>query len=382
MTGTPPSAPNEPFGDSSGEEEGQQYTSHASGRQHPETGQFTGAPDPTGGHGRHEMPGLSGYPQFGGLGAAQYGSEPVEPPPPLPAQPGAPVQVPGYAQAGAVPPGYPTQQGMPPQGPPPGGYQGAGGFPPPGNTPPGGYPVAGGTRPGGFAPPGTMPPANTAPGPTGGLPAYDYPREKLNVGAALAYGWDKFRLNPIPWVGMVLIGLVAWLVVTLLVNIVDVQSLSAVLLLFAVASLLVWLLQAAMIRGALYETDGTPPDFPAFFGFVNAGNVLLTALIVFVVCLVASFACLFPAIIVGVLCMFALNFVIDQDQNPLEAIKSSVLLVIHNALQVSLLALAVFVMTFFGVLLCGLGLLVAGPVTAIAITYAYRTLTGRLVVPV
>ena len=39
------------------------------------------------------------------------------------------------------------------------------------------------------------------------------------------------------------------------------------------------LLQAAMVRGALYETDGYPPAFASFFRFVNAGNVLLTALL-------------------------------------------------------------------------------------------------------
>ncbi|MGW4357023.1 hypothetical protein ACWELJ_33570, partial [Nocardia sp. NPDC004582] len=244
----------------------------------------------------------------------------------------------------------------------------------------------GAMAPGNPAPPGGFPPGMTAPpaaGPaTEPVPQQSYgpPRERLDVGAALTYGWDRFRLNPVPWVGMVLIGLIAWLLVILLVRIVDVQSLSAVVLLFAVASLVVWLLQAAMIRGALYETDGTPPDFPAFFGFVNAGNVLITALIVFAVCFLASIACLFPAVIAGVLCMFALHFVIDQDQNPIAAIQSSVRLVIANALQVSLLAVAVLLMTAIGTLFCGLGLLVAGPVTAIATTYAYRTLTGRLVV--
>ncbi len=209
-----------------------------------------------------------------------------------------------------------------------------------------------------------------------------YQHDDFRVGHAIAYGWDRFRLNPIPWLGIGLIGLIAWLVVVLLVNTLEVRSLAAVLMLFAVAALLVWLLQAAMIRGALYETDGTPPDFPGFFGFVNAGNVLITALLVFVACLIASLLCVFPLVIVGVLCMFALHFVIDQDMDPVNAIKSSAQLVVRNALQVVLLALAVMLITFVGALLCGIGLLVAGPVSAIAITYAYRTLTGRLVVTV
>ncbi|MFE3192843.1 hypothetical protein ACFXHA_27800 [Nocardia sp. NPDC059240] len=353
MTGTPPSAPYGPTGDRPGPGGGEQYPPQTGQHQNPEPAPYSGAPEPGPAHGRHQLPGMAGYPQFEGPGSAHYGSEPVEPPPPLPPQSGAPLPPPGYA--GATPPQYQSPGGMPPGNPPP-----------PGGFPPGGMPPAGGPQPGDFPP----------------QQAYAPPRETLDVGAAVTYGWDRFRLNPVPWVGMVLIGLIAWLVVTLLVRMVDVQSLSAVILLFAVVSLVVWLLQAAMIRGALYETDGTPPDFPAFFGFVNAGNVLITALIVFALCFVAAIACFVPAVIVGVLCMFALHFVIDQDQNPLAAIASSVRLVIANALHVSLLALAVLVITTVGALLCGLGLVVAGPVCAIATTYAYRILTGRLVVPV
>ncbi|WP_405493473.1 hypothetical protein [Nocardia sp. NBC_00511] len=357
MTGTPPSAPYDPSGEYPAAGGGQPHPPHTGQHQNPEPAPYSAPPEPGPAHGRHQLPGLAGYPQFDGPGAPQYGSEPVESAPSMPPQSGAPVGPPGYG-------------GQPPQQLPNGPDQ-------PGAMPPGNLPPQGGFPPGAMAPG-----PNQAPAPAPQQQAYAPPRERLDVGGALTYGWDRFRLNPMPWAGMVLIGLIAWLVVTLLVNIVDPQSLSAVIMLFAVASLVVWLLQAAMIRGALYETDGTPPDFPAFFGFVNAGNVLITALIVFVACFIASIACVFPAVIVGVLCMFALHFVIDQDQNPLTAIKSSAQLVIANALHISLLALAVLLITAIGTLLCGLGLLVAGPVSAIATTYAYRTLTGRLVVPV
>ncbi|MFI6866418.1 hypothetical protein [Nocardia sp. NPDC050406] len=411
MTGTPPAQPNE--SDETPARAGAEHPPTRPGQhQNPEPPPHSASQELTPEHGRHEMPGPRGYPQFEGPGAAQYGSEPLEPPPPMPRQApvsgsgmgappsyapppqsGAPQQdygqasqqgygegarpgygeapqqgygqgaAPGYGQAPQSGYGHAPQQGYE-QSAPPGQAPQSGSFPQGGSTPrqSGGLP--------GAAPAGQRPP--------GGAPG---DHDSLDVGHALAYGWDRFRLNPIPWAGIVLVGLIAYLVVTLLINIADVRSLPVVLLVFAIASLMVWLLQAAMIRGALYETDGTPADFPTFFGFVNAGNVLLTALMVFVACLIASIFCVVPAFLVGVLCMFALNFVIDQDQNPIEAIKSSARLVIANPFQVLLLALSIVVITVIGLLLCGLGLLVAGPVSAIAVTYAYRTLTGGLVAP-
>jgi uncharacterized membrane protein len=227
--------------------------------------------------------------------------------------------------------------------------------------------------------PGDTPVGATSPSEYGRT-GYPVPPPEFGVGHALGYGWDRFRANPIPWIAITLAGFVAYLAVTLVINVGHVQSLVPLLLIFLVVCVVVWLLQAAMIRGALYETDGTPPDFQAFFGFVNAGNVLLTALIVLVVAWVAALCLVFPALIVGYLCMFAPHFVIDQDQGPLTAIKSSVQLVVTHWAQTLLLALAVAVLTFLATLLCGIGLVVVGPVTVIAVTYAYRYLTGGLVV--
>lgn len=153
-------------------------------------------------------------------------------------------------------------------------------------------------------------------------------------------------------------------------------------LIFLAVMIGVWLLQAALIRGALYETDGYRPAFGSYFHLSNIGNVLLTALLAFLATSIASAFCLLPGIAVGVCCVFSLHFVIDQDEGPFEAIRSSTMLVLANPGQVVLLVAAVILMTFVGTLLCGFGLLAAGPVSAIAVTYAYRTLTGGTVADV
>jgi hypothetical protein len=396
-------------------------------------------PAPAGGHqqteppviggSRPDLPGSTAYPQVGGPGSAQYGTEPIPaqhaaggaplPPagshaggaalPPVGAAGGAPlpqaggVPIHGQGQPVYGPPGSGPEYGGYPGGqyPPPGGYPtgeygpaGAypqGGYPPgayeeyppgeyPGDYPPGAYPQ--GAYPQGDYPPGTYPQGGypgaypTAPAPGGNQ--YGYPNE-YGVGRALGYGWDRFRANPIPWIAVTLIGFAAYLAVTLVIRVGNVQSLLPLLLIFLVSAVVVWLLQAAMIRGALSETDGTPPDFQTFFGFVNAGNVLLTALLVFVLAMIAALLCVLPALIVGFLCMFSLHFVIDQDLGPFEAIKASVRLVIAHVGPLLVLAIAVAALTFLACLLCGIGLVVVGPLTAIGVTYSYRMLSGGLV---
>ncbi|GAB2695374.1 DUF2189 domain-containing protein [Nocardia thraciensis] len=414
MTDTPRSGPTRrgaASGDTPAEGGDQRPAADSGQHQNPEPAPVPGA-EPPREHGRHEMPGAAGYPRFEGPGAARYGSEAVAAPPAVPSQPapgGAPIPPPqpgrhadasgnqpaaerpagptsgapagtayGAAPGGqsyAAPPetspsqggpayGQPTQP-MPGYGNPSSGSPGQAppeyGQPPPGYGAPPGY---------GEAPPGYGQPQGAAPVP---------PPAGLNVGDALGYGWHKFRDNPIPWIAITLVGFVAYLAVTLVINVGDVNSLLPLLLIFLVVALVVWLLQAAMIRGGLYECDGTPPDFQAYFGFVNAGNVLLTALLVFVAATVGIALFVVPGIIVGFLCMFALHFVIDRDLDPFSAIKASAELVIANLGPVLLLALAVVVMTFFSMLLCGIPLLVTGPLTAIAVTYSYRVLTDGLI---
>ncbi|MFI9632031.1 hypothetical protein ACIHAX_04995 [Nocardia sp. NPDC051929] len=320
MTEIPPSAPKQSGGGAPLPNDDERFAARPGQHESPNPQ----APGPGTGHARHEMAGPAGYPQFEGPGAAHYGNEPLEPPPPV----------------GAGHPSYGPQ----------------------------------GTGPG-WAPSGPAPAQE---------PIYGYQQVstgpgRLDVGRALSYGWARLWANPGPWFGVTAVGLVIYLAFVVVVQLTDPTSMLPLLLIFLAVMAGVWLLQAAMVRGALYETDGTPPPFGAYFRFVNAGNVLLTALLAFTLTFLGAALCLLPGLIAGWLCMFSLHFVVDQDQGPFEALKSSFTLVVANAVQVLLLALAVLVITFLGTLLCGLGLLIAGPVSVIAVTYAYRVLTGGTV---
>ncbi|WP_157116865.1 hypothetical protein [Nocardia vaccinii] len=373
------------------------------------------APGTSGDSAREQSTPQSGYPQDAGARSGRSArpgtpaaTPPVTggppPPPPVfgatsaPTQQPAPPPVQGYGQSQ---PGHgqPTTASQP-------GYS-------PGYDPNAGQGYAPGTTPhSGWSPTTGAVPPGAPQDATPGQPPYGFPAPPplgLSIGRALGYGWERLRANPISWIAITLVGFVAYLAATVVVRVANINSVIPLLLLFLIVAVVVWLLQAAMIRGALYETDGTPPDFQAFFGFVNAGNVLLSALAVFASSLLAMIVVsavfaivsetlatilgVLAAIVVGFLCMFALHFVIDRDQNPIAAIRSSVRLVLSDIGKTLLLAFAVLFLTVAALMVCVIGMVIAGtvgmvigalslllvgPISVMALTYSYRALTDGL----
>ncbi|KJF25226.1 hypothetical protein C7T36_15375 [Rhodococcus sp. AD45-ID] len=292
--------------------------------------------------------------------------------------------------AGSQPGNYPPQGNVPP---PPGNYPPPGGYPPPGNYPPpqGNYPPPQGNYPppGGYPPPpGNVPPQG------GGYfpppPANDYGAgfggPQLSVGAALTYGWERFKNNALIWVGITLIAAVISIGINLLFGGFSTDtttSVSAMSVIGGFVSLLVGILiQAAFVRGALHEVDGNKPAIGSFFQFTNVGAVVLASILVSIATGIGFVLLIIPGIIVAFLTYFTLQFVIDQNQDPVTAIKSSVSVISKNVGPLVLLTLALVGINIVGALLCGLGLLVTGPITLIAGTYAYRVITGRFVAPI
>ncbi|MEU4315364.1 hypothetical protein [Nocardia sp. NPDC024068] len=299
----------------------------------------------------------SGSPPSQGGGPAESGATPQQAAPAV----GLGKSVPGSAPDGrSTAPSDPTQIETEP------------------GQPAGGQPV--------YGPPGTGTDPNSATG--ADAPVYGYQAVgtgipgHLDIGHALSYGVEKFRLNPGPWVAVTSLGVIIYLAFYAIVQLFEPTSALPLILLFAGVMAGLWVLQAALVRGALYETDGYRPGFGSYFYVGSLGNAFLTALLAFLATTLASALCLVPGILVGIGCMFSLHFAVEQGQTPVEAIKSSFLLVLRDPGRVLLLVLTVLVVTLLGLLACGFGLLAAGPVAAIAVTYAYRTLTGGPISPV
>jgi uncharacterized membrane protein len=275
------------------------------------------------------------------------------------------------------PPGYPPPSyGTPP---PPPGY----GAPPP---PPPGY----------GAPPPGYPPQPGYGGPPGGSP-----QPQFSIGDAFSWAWNTFSKNVAAFIVPTLVyGVLIFAAsgVTLLGQNMGTTTTSsdgsnysvstnlgaAGLTVVALGYLLSFLVgafaQAAFLSGCLDAADGRPVSIGSFFKPRNLGMAFLAALLVDVLTAVGFSACFLPGIIVGIFTQFTILFVIDRSQSAIKGFTSSFSTVgsnFVNALLVWLINLLVFIA---GAVACGVGLLVAAPVAALFLTYAYRKFSGGQVV--
>lgn len=279
-----------------------------------------------------------------------------------------------------VPPGYPPPAEHPGQHPSSGGRPPGGPQPPPPPPPPG-YGA-------GYPPP---PPAPPPPGHSGSGP------RPPTVGDAYAWGWRAFGANLGPILVTVIAFLLVGLVVSLLWNLAvsaadmgvdwsDYRGIGVVggvgaylssLLLTLIVMFVTYVLQAAIVRGALGVSRGERLDLRTMFTFPSLGDVLLAALLVSVLTSLGSLVCGIGALVVWYFFQFTLYFVIDVRQNAVDALRSSAQLVTKNAGTMALFTLAALLTLVIGALLCGVGLVVAIPLVVLAQAFLYRRLLGQ-----
>lgn len=272
-----------------------------------------------------------------------------------------------------TPPQEPNQGATPPPPPPPP-YGGAGSMPPP--PPAYGAPPAGA---GGYSPV-----------------------------AAIQYGWAKFTKSPSTLLVPALVLLVVMIVVegviyallqatllgthdctrTVFGTTIDTQcgpslfvSLIGAAISGGLATFLQALFGAGLIKSALNVVDGREVNVGDIFGYASKPAVVSTAALLGALGFVGTLLCYLPAIIVSFLTVFAMFYVVDKDQQGVEAIKSSITLVTSHIGETILFYLLAAVCLIVGAILCLVGLLAAVPVVLAGAAYTFRVLNNEPVSP-
>jgi uncharacterized membrane protein len=327
------------------------------------------------------------------------------PPPPPP-----PGGYPPPGQGGYPPPG---QGGYPPPGqggyPPPGqgGYPppGQGGYPPP--PPPSGYPPP--PPPSGYPPPPQQGGYQQAPGgyPPAGPPGYGG-AQPYSVGEAFSWAWNKFTKNAAPLIIATLVYGLIIVVLQVIVNLLqaavspgasdysssgsgfsyswNTTSMGLGGILISIVGWFVLLIvgaaiQSGYISGVLDIANGQQVSVGSFFRPRNIGQVIIAGLIVGVITTIGLFLCIIPGVIASIMLVFTIVALLDRNLSPVDAVKTSFDLSKANFGNVFVTWLAMVATAFVGALLCGVGLIVAVPVAALILVYAWRRLSGGQVAP-
>jgi uncharacterized membrane protein len=140
-------------------------------------------------------------------------------------------------------------------------------------------------------------------------------------------------------------------------------------------------ISSAYLGGVLDIADGRPVTIGSFFKPRNIGGVVIASLIVGILTSIGYALCVVPGLVVSIFAIFTTVALIDRNLSPIDAIKASVNIAKANFGQVLLAWLLIAVITFIGSLLCGIGLLVALPVSTLFLVYTYRRLSGGQVAP-
>jgi uncharacterized membrane protein len=244
---------------------------------------------------------------------------------------------------------------------------------------------------------GEVPPPPPPPAPPGG--------NNYNIGDALAYGWKKFQEN----VGQIIFAAVALFVVyvvagaiafgfiALMTSNASCEVTNAGLdcddgsgwvwrtIVYAIAIGFVYvvlqIVGAGIIRGALGITEGRPFRTAEMFKTEQLGSVVVASLLVGIATTVGYALCYLPGIAIAFLTSYTLFFVIDKDLSPVDAIRASIDLTTKNLGNTVLWYVVGGLVAVAGVIACFVGLIVTVPLVIIGAAYTYKVLTNEPVAP-
>ena len=198
---------------------------------------------------------------------------------------------------------------------------------------------------------------------------------RLDIGAALSYGWEKFVANLSTMILIVAIFFGVQFVFNIAIQFLKPNGLIAGLfvggVLIAIAVFVGLMIEAGLIRAALAITEGRPPEANMLFSTERLVPFAIGAVIVALLSFVGILACCIGYVVVRLFILFWGFYVLDPKRNdePVDAIKNSFNLVSKNAGDVLVFAIVV---VLINIVTCGLAI----GVTEIAIGYAYKQLNG------
>jgi uncharacterized membrane protein len=176
-----------------------------------------------------------------------------------------------------------------------------------------------------------------------------------SYGSGFSYSWSTTSMG----LGGILVSIVGWFV-----------------------SLIVGAaIQSGFLSGVLDIANGQQVSVGSFFKPRNIGQVIVAGLIVGIITTIGFFLCVIPGLIASMMLIFTVVALLDRNLSAIDAIKTSFDTSKANFGPAFLTWLVAVAVVIAGAVLCGVGLLVAVPVAALFVVFAWRKITGGQIAP-
>ena len=198
--------------------------------------------------------------------------------------------------------------------------------------------------------------------------------DRLDIGEAISYGWNSMKEN----VGFfVLVFLIVWVVEGVFYGIggAFIKYPVVTIILYVIGLLLGIFIQMSIVNITLRLNRGGEPDFKDMYSaYRYFGKFLLAAILYGLLVLAGLILFVIPGIYWAIKYHFFGYFVIEQNMDPLAALKRSGEITKGSKWMLLILFIAFVGITFVGAILCGIGLLFSTPIVVMATVFAYRQL--------
>lgn len=197
-------------------------------------------------------------------------------------------------------------------------------------------------------------------------------KKSFTISGAIQEGWELTKVN----IGFLIVYQIILFILMWLFG--DVKENWKLAPIHLVGWIIISLGKMGFFNSALLLTKGLKPSFDQFYmnwrlllSWIVAGFLFGVMLVMGLILLIV------PGLMVWATFGFYPFFILDKGSGPIEALKQSAEATKGIRWPVFLLFLACAGLDLLGLLCFGVGLLIAGPVTLIAMTVVYRKITGQ-----
>lgn len=203
----------------------------------------------------------------------------------------------------------------------------------------------------------------------------------FNVGDAVSYGWNALLKNLGPMILITLVIVAVNIVISIIA--IPIDSFVARLILQAIGWIIGLVLAMGLIRASLAVVEGRTPEVNMLFQTEHLGSYIVASILFGIGLVIGLILCIVPGIIFAIVFWFFGFVIVDKgEESPIDALKRSADITQGHRGALFGLGVLLMLINFVGAILCGIGLLFTYPLTAIAIAYSYKSLSGEPVAPV